>query len=1463
MEANEGADELAAGAVDEVSKIFNDAVGSFTATLPEAERKHFDEHRNAQSMISSIEAIASGHPIHRNRLAVVSRKFQLLADHLQPYFDVVEIFVQVKPEYMALIWGSMKMIFKLSSNYVSFLEKMGDMFQDISSLLPAYEKFVTILQERAASHDGSHPRLANALAFVYVDILRFCHSAYMLFANKKRSLRVKLSLIGRLLWRPFDVQYSGLVSRLQQHSKLFEVEVSLASTEEAMRLFARYEESIKNNERQLVGPGKQDYRQEERERLEEKSRLIERVKTLQEWLDPPRWTKRFEQAKYLRQPGTGEWILDNEIYHRWKKIDETSEASLGSRTLSKPGYGKTILCSTIIQDLGSFAIDADCKATHRGHSVVFYFFDKRRRDANMPAHAIRAMLAQLLHLHREDEQAIDVVSFLFTRHATGEFIATNNEVFAVLEMLLDHLKFTYLVFDGLDECSDPQGLFKQLEEVASRSKTSAVLLLGRPSVQIPSRLSKDCFRLDLESEQPQHGADMRRFLKPQLEDLQDEDLFPEELNVDDAIREITGKANGMFLWVRLLVEYLRLPSLTTHDRVDAIRNLTRLQGLDSLYKAILDGLAFQFPGKALRNVCRLFQLVAYSRRALDLTELQHAISMPFDRRQTRRDLIPNFARSLGSLSGSLIELSSDGRTQFIHLSAQEYFTGASAEEGQAAATCKLLTSRSLAHRNIAASCLSYIIHTVPADPLGGSTQVVPNAAFVQLKYPLLKYSVESWNDHLADAFKVSHGRAETITGGDASWDLLSELLNTFLTRKRTITMWIEAAWLYGKPPDVPHLPDPNALQALLDGSATALELFLSMQLRLNEFRRDLGNLRRSWSYILKKEPNEIWEPSIPAFTKSSFWLSSTKAQVVRVAVSESKSKYIIVRSQLSKDGTQMGVVKLLPTLSWMLHGKSRNDIGDSDFEDLVHDADSGHWRVRYELWLLSSNTVIEAVEITLPSDIMETFVIYPGQEDQSRLTRKEPNERSEPVVSLPLDISEDLRRIVVLHTLIAILQTAPQTGTQNSMPGAFPCDEDHLDGGEDPSSQSTISYQVLNLTDTEPTTSIRQEIIHFSKEFEVFENFYHIKFSPTGEYFAVIHESVWWAEKNGVRYGVLWLLQIFRDENHGADTPGPPRYAPLTATRLFAVPEVSLLSPVRGIAFHPTAARLAFPQVLDGLPQTYIWDFEAPVVLNDDDQVNQHLNPFPVHEPPIIDPAFSDTGTYLYGTSARIEFGPGPISVANLERFGRPLIVKLPPGVKARPKFAEDGKGKGVSRIQTNPDQRLVNFQAAALELAGRTKLPVQRANVLAFDTAAGGAAGGAAGVAHISQLQNLEAEGAVVFNTLGTDGRLKTETLSRLPRDAALCVDVSIVHGAANEGKTRIVLDRAARREYARGDVGNATLPAIVERERDSIPTFVTTVSLGRGLAGMGSRGAALPGTSGLDAGEASRLWIDADSVD
>jgi hypothetical protein len=264
------------------------------------------------------------------------------------------------------------------------------------------------------------------------------------------------------------------------------------------------------------------------------------------------------------------------------------------------------------------------------------------------------------------------------------------------------------------------------------------------------------------------------------------------------------------------------------------------------------------------------------------------------------------------------------------------------------------------------------------------------------------------------------------------------------------------------------------------------------------------------------------------------------------------------------------------------------------------------------------------------------------------------------------------------------------------------------------------------------------------------------------------------------------------------------------------VPEISILSVCRGLAFHPKLPCLAFPQTRDGIPRTYIWNFNSPI--SGGDCAGEFSNPYPLHEPPIADLSFSDDGVYLYGTNAPLEFG-FDTRHEEVPLHTKPLIAKLPDQVPVAGVMGDDTV---ASKIQTNPFQSSEVTRRALFDLAMRPKPPVLRANILVFDKNDGG-------VVHVSRMHQLEKEAAVVVQTVGTNGRFKSETLTRLPKEVLQCVDVSLVSPFDDLGKSqvRIMLNKAPERFYTAKDIGKNDLPAMIVRDKDSIPTFISTVPM------------------------------------
>lgn len=245
------------------------------------------------------------------------------------------------------------------------------------------------------------------------------------------------------------------------------------------------------------------------------------------------------------------------------------------------------------------------------------------------------------------------------------------------------------------------------------------------------------------------------------------------------------------------------------------------------------------------------------------------MSIPLDGPQSTFDEIPNLRNTLGTLTGSLIEVGQDGSAQFIHLSAHEYFT----VEGE---------YRVCGNRDLAAVCVSYLFYTVAAEPLSGCSQVTPDACLAKKKYPFLDYSAAFWSDHLSKSLKEIE-ISQSDPSHTAGWGLLGKLVTAFIYDKNRIMMLIEASWLF----DSPKVQDPAENAGVILNSAVLTNPSLAPLSKAIEgvhaLSKDIAILNQSWRYVLKREPNEIWEPSVPAFTKSQFWVTTQKARLSRIA----------------------------------------------------------------------------------------------------------------------------------------------------------------------------------------------------------------------------------------------------------------------------------------------------------------------------------------------------------------------------------------------------------------------------------------------------------------------------------------------------------------------------------------------------------------------------------------------------
>jgi hypothetical protein len=82
----------------------------FRDQLTEKDRSIFEEFQDAESMMKAMR-LACAKQKETSRLLVCCNKINNFSESFAPYFDIINVFIQAKPEWLSVFWGSIRLIF--------------------------------------------------------------------------------------------------------------------------------------------------------------------------------------------------------------------------------------------------------------------------------------------------------------------------------------------------------------------------------------------------------------------------------------------------------------------------------------------------------------------------------------------------------------------------------------------------------------------------------------------------------------------------------------------------------------------------------------------------------------------------------------------------------------------------------------------------------------------------------------------------------------------------------------------------------------------------------------------------------------------------------------------------------------------------------------------------------------------------------------------------------------------------------------------------------------------------------------------------------------------------------------------------------------------------------------------------------------------------------------------------------
>jgi hypothetical protein len=513
-----------------------------------------------------------------------------------------------------------------------------------------------------------------------------------------------------------------------------------------------------------------------------------------------------------------------------------------------------------------------------------------------PTHGLRACLHQIIHRNGRKAKFLDAVSIVAETDGVGQMRATDEEVIECLSLLLTYQNRVTLVFDGLDECTNPSDLFKTVRELCYRTGAKAVFL-GRPNCE--PLCGYDSYTA-VNLEPWQNANDIRLYLQPEIECLEKDRLLPQASSIEDIVTTLAVRAQGMFLWARLVVRYLSNAWLSPAERIDTIFDDPMLDGLENLYGKILAILEQAHPAQK-EKVHRIFQAMAISRTPFTLPELRQIVAIKPGRVTREVDFIVDFEKCLPIMCAALVECGSNGTVRFIHSSFRDFLV-----ETRYHRDSPLAVTKQSSWLTLTTICLSYLTYDIPRGPITTTKSKNEQHALISKSFPLLRYGIMRLRQDDQDLFDTNASilKEEVHKAGD-----ILQALGEWIKQKLCVTAWVEANFYSQQVPTMEPL----------------ISMMSIWHIRYEAHRSRISALLSPFLQ-LEQDPCAIWTSTITAFTKSTFWFTQADTKVTclgekpRTPVKDrgegdSTPTMILVKSQTSINKRFHATIHVIPSKS--------------------------------------------------------------------------------------------------------------------------------------------------------------------------------------------------------------------------------------------------------------------------------------------------------------------------------------------------------------------------------------------------------------------------------------------------------------------------------------------------------------------------------------------------------------------
>lgn len=545
------------------------------------------------------------------------------------------------------------------------MEDHVDAYERLLGVLTDISRWLEPVRLEAATFSDSDI-VRRSLVALYVDIISFWAKAIQTYTN---STSRRVLALFRTAWANYENDYRALQTSMEQDLSQFRAATQaqhhrdsqimsqiLLNSNEGETLF--YCLGLSSSPRMAASAIANS--------ILEAARMLHDAEeqAIVKWLGPPAdapygidfYEVDRDSAFGDKHGGSCEWILGHPKYEKWRLSAANSPCAF-LWINAVPGAGKTVLSAFL-------TLHAQAAASGQDHPPLYFLFRQADSNKNTASAAARSLLFQALSRARHTpglyQQMLQTIST-----AKAENTKSFQKIWALLFHYLIKAGAQVLIVDAIDECVDSNTIINGLNDVIKRTSTR-IIATSRPGTLLHEQmLAMTLFDMG----QDQIKADIAAYVEHRTETGP---LSAPQLR-RPVIDAVVSKADGMFLWVKLLLDDLA-SKFSEQEVLNALQSIP--EGLDALFVTILSRLKATRKVSEQRFSRHVLTWLTCASWPLTLVVLFEALKLEY-RKESFIYTIESVQGAIERSCGPLVKIRS-GMVQLIHFSAKEFLLSNSA-----------------------------------------------------------------------------------------------------------------------------------------------------------------------------------------------------------------------------------------------------------------------------------------------------------------------------------------------------------------------------------------------------------------------------------------------------------------------------------------------------------------------------------------------------------------------------------------------------------------------------------------------------------------------------------------------------------------------------------------------------------------------------------------------------------------